>query len=251
MKRSSGPRKTANLSESIHQQLNMYALAASAAGVALLAAAQPANAKIVYTPAHKRLANHKLFDLDLNHDGINDFQFLLSFSTHRTSGNTFWGRLLTVEGARQNNEILAKGLCVAPVYAGKPIGGKQPFQQGVHEMFHSSTSRSSSVHVCTWPGKQAYVGLKFLVEGKIHFGWARFATNVVFKGQASAELIGYAYETIPGKAILAGATKGPDDPEPTASVNPLAPEPATLGALALGTHGLSIWRRKEPALQGN
>jgi hypothetical protein len=49
MKRSSGPRKTANFSRSIHQQLNMYALAAGAAGVGVLALAQPAEAKIVYT----------------------------------------------------------------------------------------------------------------------------------------------------------------------------------------------------------
>jgi hypothetical protein len=34
MKRSSGPRKTASdLSESVHQQLNMHAIAAAAAGV--------------------------------------------------------------------------------------------------------------------------------------------------------------------------------------------------------------------------
>jgi hypothetical protein len=32
MKRLSGPRTTANLSESVHHQLNMYALAATAAG---------------------------------------------------------------------------------------------------------------------------------------------------------------------------------------------------------------------------
>jgi len=35
------PRKTANLSESIHQQLSMYALAASAAGVGALCFAKP------------------------------------------------------------------------------------------------------------------------------------------------------------------------------------------------------------------
>jgi hypothetical protein len=37
MKRSSGPRKTADLSKSVHQQLSMYALAAGAAGVSALA----------------------------------------------------------------------------------------------------------------------------------------------------------------------------------------------------------------------
>ena len=36
MNRPSRPRKTANLSESIHQQLNRYAFAATAAGVGVL-----------------------------------------------------------------------------------------------------------------------------------------------------------------------------------------------------------------------
>jgi hypothetical protein len=47
MKRSSGPRKTANLSESVHQHLNMYAIAAGAAGVGMLALAPRSEAKIV------------------------------------------------------------------------------------------------------------------------------------------------------------------------------------------------------------
>jgi hypothetical protein len=61
----------------------------------------------------------------------------------------------------------------------------------------------------------------------------------------SATVTGYAYETIPGKAIVAGATKGPDDAEPTAALSSHTPEPVTLGALALGAPGLSIWRRTE------
>jgi hypothetical protein len=45
MTRSSRPRETAfNLSGSVHQQLSAYALAASAAGVGLLALAQPSEA---------------------------------------------------------------------------------------------------------------------------------------------------------------------------------------------------------------
>jgi hypothetical protein len=52
MKRSSRLRKTAKLSESVHHQLNMYALAATAAGVGMLAFVQPSEAEIVYTPSH-------------------------------------------------------------------------------------------------------------------------------------------------------------------------------------------------------
>jgi hypothetical protein len=67
MKASPRPRKTANLSESIQQQLSMYALAASAAGVGALCIAKPAEARIVYTPAHVAIkANDGLFQFDLN-----------------------------------------------------------------------------------------------------------------------------------------------------------------------------------------
>jgi hypothetical protein len=52
MKRFSGPRKPARFSESIHKQLNMYALAADATGVSMLRLVQPADAKVIYTAAN-------------------------------------------------------------------------------------------------------------------------------------------------------------------------------------------------------
>ena len=73
MTRSSRPRKTANLSDTIHSRLNSYALAASTAGVGILSLSQAAEAKVVYTPAHKWLPLNQYFYIDLNHDGENDF----------------------------------------------------------------------------------------------------------------------------------------------------------------------------------
>ena len=85
--------------------------------------------------------------------------------------------------------------------------------------------------------KGHYLGLKFLINGKVHYGWARLNTT-----SGGPLLTGYAYETIPGKAIIAGQTKGPDKTSfeaPNASPTTPAPEPATLGVLAMGAHGLS------------
>jgi hypothetical protein len=68
------PKSPSNVPDSVHQQLNMYALAASAAGVSLLALAQPAEGRIVYTPANIKITeNGGLISFDLNHDGIPDF----------------------------------------------------------------------------------------------------------------------------------------------------------------------------------
>jgi hypothetical protein len=65
-------RKTANLSNSLNHQLNSYALAASAAGVSLLALAQPAEGKIIYKPAHHVIGKNGYFAIDFNQDGIPD-----------------------------------------------------------------------------------------------------------------------------------------------------------------------------------
>ena len=70
----------------------------------------------------------------------------------------------------------------------------------------------------------------------------------------STILAGYAYENIPNKPIVAGKTKGPADDSKEEDVGPgaflTAPppanlQPATLGALAMGAPGLSIWRRNK------
>jgi len=52
----------------------MYALAASAAGVGVLALPQPGDARIVYIPAHVSIVGpHGSYPLDLNHDKVTDF----------------------------------------------------------------------------------------------------------------------------------------------------------------------------------
>jgi len=69
--------KPSQLSEPLHKLLSAYALAASAAGVGALALTQPAQAKIVYTPAHIVIGNGGVhyFQLDINHDGVTDMSF--------------------------------------------------------------------------------------------------------------------------------------------------------------------------------
>jgi hypothetical protein len=79
-----------------------------------------------------------------------------------------------------------------------------------------------------------YLGMKFMINGEAHYGWARFSVTVnVF---LEATLTGYAYETIPNKPIITGKTNGPDV---------VAAEPASLGRLAQGASGISAWRQKK------
>jgi hypothetical protein len=241
MKRTS-PRKTANLPASTNHQLQMYALAASAAGMGMLASAQSAEAKIVYTQTHVVIGTNHIYSLDLNHDGIADFKI----DNHRTIASA---ASLSAVPAQANNAVVGRELG-SPFYAyaltrGVAIGPKQPFA-GRWMAWSDGASR-----VGQWVNvRSRYLGLKFRIMGKIHYGWARLNVTVG-NSRITATLTGYAFETIPNKPIIAGATKGPDDIERTASFATPTPEPATLGALAMGAPGLLIWRREESVLVGD
>jgi hypothetical protein len=71
-------RVASKLPESLHRRLNAYALAASAAGVGLLALAQPAGAKIVYTHVHHVIEPGHTYYLDFLGRGVTDFTLVNS-----------------------------------------------------------------------------------------------------------------------------------------------------------------------------
>jgi len=72
--------------------------------------------------------------------------------------------------------------------------------------------------------KNGYLGLKFVLDGKVHYGWARVSLTVKNNWFDTETLTGYAFETIPNKPIIIGKTHGPD----------VIVRPATLGDLAAG-----------------
>jgi hypothetical protein len=262
MKRTSGPRRIANLSGSVLRRLNSYALAASAAGVGVLALPPTADAKIIYTPAHAKVIINQPLALDLNHDGIIDF-YLFQRATSEfftyvsacqyvrpVSGGLACSSTLgmnSIRASRSKGNVYAAALKYGEmIQQGERFAPRRARLGGVA----TSGQRSDTYWVGPWLNggkgvKNRYLGLKFEIKGSFHFGWARITVTTT-KNRFTALLTGYAYETIPGKAIIAGATKGPDD-ELTTSFNTHAPQPATLGMLALGAPGLSIWKREESA----
>lgn len=261
MKRSSRPRKTASLFESVQQQLNMYALAAGAAGVGMLALAQPAEAKIVYTASNVRIGYGGMhaYHLDLNHDGIADFSI---FTTHRSYPCGDRGTLIVglFEKGAAGNGAVAKGkpALAAALPAGVLIGPARRFFGGTGTMAYRRHNYGGECHPNEqrgyWQyGNPRYLGLTFKISGRTHYGWARLIVTRTFFEGFTATLTGYAYETITNKAIIAGKTKGPDEweedyPGPDASRTdpvPVRPQPASLGTLALGAQGIPLWRRKE------
>jgi hypothetical protein len=221
----------------------LYALAAGAIGMSVLALTQTAEAKIVYTHAHVIIRGFGgYYKLDLNHDGITDFSI--------TCGCTQYYGLLSANPAADNG-VVGSGKYASVLSPGAQIGSGEAFITGSAEM---ENEFNDHCYLGNWCNVTGYLGLNFMIMGKPHYGWARLSVRVDSSGMTAA-LRGYAYETIPGKAIIAGRTKGPADREeasgPGASLtNPIPDKRASLGMLALGAQGDPLWRRKESALEG-
>ena len=251
MKNSSrAPRTATKLSEPVCRQLNMYAIAAGAAGVSLLALVQPSEARIIYTRVHRVVGPNSQFDLDLNHDGIIDFVIRNAYhfaSTPFYVQGRLWATFPGANAIEGTSSFIFHSAYALP--AGPKIGPPKKF--GGTMMEGESVAGGN---IGRWEGAtNRYLGVRFEDRGgRTHYGWARFTVRGGPASKIFAILTGYAYETIPDKGIIAGRTKeAADDPTaedfgPGASVmSPLdISRPATLGLLAMGAHGLSIWRRE-------
>jgi hypothetical protein len=232
------PRKTFKISDSLNRQLNTYTLAASAAGVSVLALAGASEAKVVYTETHQVTRPGVPLHIDLNHDGINDF--VLRTTIYANSGYFEIGldasglRKNAVAGRRfSNSGYFFSAASALP--AGTQIGPERKFPVRFPfmavELFNGVGSQYSDEG--PWAGKgkgvrNRYLGLKFVIHGKVHYGWARLSVTLAHHRQfddVSGTLTGYAYETIPNQPIIAGQITGPD-------VTTMQPE--TLGELARG-----------------
>jgi hypothetical protein len=229
-------RAPSQLSQSLHRRLNAYALAASAAGVGMLALAQPAGAKIVYTATHQKIQPNGTLDLDLNNDGVIDFKFVnypsferrtaeLQVDAVRTSQNAVWQ---TQQGSAS---ALSAGILIGPNHRFRTGDG------GAGMAGWASVYGSGTWFFGRWQhARDRYLGFKFAVNGKKHYGWARLNVTAHKHGSVTGTLTGYAYETIPNKPIIAGKTHGKDD---------IAVQPASLGVLAAGVTTNATERHKE------
>jgi hypothetical protein len=242
-------RPTSPVNTRLDKRLTAYVAAASAAGIGMLAAPQVAEAKVVYTPANVSIGVGGSIPIDLNNDGTQDF---IVFG--RACG--FRGNCLYVDPSVTGNGIRGSNVRASAGIYGLPAGPKVPFlskfatesgQSFVGFMAFVSEYHSGVNSAGPWADTtNKYLGFKFLINGEFHYGWARMSVKM---RKNSIVLTGYAYETIPNHRIFEGYTQGLEtsDVRPTEVPVP-QPQPATLGLLARGTDGLTIWRRDDEAL---
>lgn len=200
----------------------------------LLAITKSADAKIVYTPAHIKIptSNTQTVPLDLNHDGKIDFSF--ANNSYIFKAYAFYKFWLQISPAGSANEVWGQGGSVSLRFpsalpAGRKIGADKSYFQGgkVTEMAYyvvdGGAVRTEGQFLYT---HSRYLGLQFVIDGQIHYGWARLnVPSISRQSGISAVVTGYAYETVPGKPIITGKTKGPDV---------ITVQPNSLGVLAAG-----------------
>jgi hypothetical protein len=238
-----------SLSHKIDQRLLAYAATASAAGASMLALAQPSQAEIVFTPTHKMVPMGGRLALDLNNDGITDFTLYNNRSScHLPTApgapppecSQYTRQMLVVGGNTSQDGVWAgKGGFASVLVAGAKINSNAPFAQFA-SMERCSTQQGED-HYTSGPWinvQNRYLGLEFTISGQVHYGWARLSVTIKAGTcrPATVVLTGYAYETEPGKTILAGQRSDADERS-----NIEQPR-GTLGMLALGSMGLDIWR---------
>jgi hypothetical protein len=226
MKQRSGKRRMQELSESLHHLLNAYALAATAAGVGMLALVSPAEAKIVYTRAHHVIKQNDRYFLRFTRSaGFTIVDYVNCSEAEAGTGATASPRPFQCNGylsvSGHGNQIEgtanASSFDAAALHRGAKIGLKGAFNSRAVMCDVLDSSNTVFGH---WANvERRYLGLKFVLAGKLHYGWARLSVSVR-KYNITATLTGYAYETIPNKPIIAGKTHGEDD--------------STLGSLAQG-----------------
>jgi hypothetical protein len=245
--RSAKPKLQTRLEKKLDARLFAYAAAASAAGVSLFAVTQSAEAKIVYTPANVSMPTNAYTNLDLNNDGVPDFAFYFyAYGPRKPLG--YHEEALQVDPLKTGNAIWGVpntkvGECAAALPAGAKIGAGAPFQSQQLPIWGSGgTAYSGPFYVCDFAQKTrgAFLGLKFVINGETHYGWAHVTVS-----HRDAVLQGYAYETVPNQPIFAGKTSGPSSISESNPTPIPIPQPATVGLLAQGSRGLSLWRKPE------
>lgn len=236
------------LGEQFHKRLASYAAAAGAAGVGILAMAQPAKAKLVYVPIDQGVSSYPGLLLNVEETPV------IRLYTGSDSAFSWHGSFLEASGFGLGSGSGDGVVQRAPLKEGTPIGLGRHFAgtSAMVQVRHFLTGRASTSGA--WANVHLrYLGFQFKFNGQVHYGWARLTVSGI-----NAVVVGYAYNTVAGQQILAGQTSADPatQPGPEALANRAAPQlraedalrPGSLGMLALGSLGLDIWRPRKQEL---
>jgi hypothetical protein len=238
----------------------MYALAASAAGLGVLACSPHAEAEVVYTNTWAPIPGSGS-SLDLNNDGITDFQFRNKPGSFTSACGFSWVACFSMKVLPQNpsnaiwgtNRYASTSGSASALGSGVSVGSQGKFQAG-HELmakdaYGGGRSSGDAGYFSAGPWRETtggYLGLKFIIQGQVHYGWARLDVTATTRGIYAA-ITGYAYETEPNTPILTGQENRDKKKRHKRSRVPVpAITPGGLGMLAGGAPGLQARQQQDP-----
>jgi hypothetical protein len=236
-------------STNLNRQIGLYSLAAAVAGVSMLAIAEPAQGEVVVTKKSIPVPispwpTPEPVRISIANNGVDNFSlWRYSLSDHR--GLLVWG------ASPQDGVITASGFYgrASALARGAKIGASASFFNNYTDLIEATAAFTSGRYSRgLWGGnpKDRYLGIRFSINGQFHYGWIRLSvtSNVQLNKQTlSATITGYAYETVPNKAILAG-TAGKPTAETHVPENTQSQSGPSLGMLAAGAEGMPLWRRE-------
>ena len=239
-----------SLNHKLDRKLLGYAVAASAAGVGVMALAQPSQAQIVFTPTHQVIAKNMVFNIDFNNDGVTDLTLRNQFSFCRPSqghqgpecsGFKITDQTLVAYGNAPNG-VIAGSFFASALPAGRRVGAGDQFDD--HVNMERCFTGNGTFLVTSGPwlnARNLYLGVTFAIDSETHYGWVRLivTTNIDTCIAQQILVTGYAYQTEPNKPIGTGQTSGGD------TVGAVVRTQPTLGTLAIGSIGIEAWRRDE------
>jgi len=238
----------------LNRQIRLYALAASAAGVGVLALAQPAQGELAITkkaipiPVSPEITPHGV-GISMTNNGINNFSFaLVSYlnSVRSDRAAEVWG-VGSRDGVMVVDTFAAKAMALP---RGAKIGPSANFLSlsGYADLVErTENGKYGTYSVGYWGGnaKNRYIGVRFQISGETHYGWIRLTVTTDpnrHHPSMSAEITAYAYETVPNKPIKAGTAATAALQSPPHQAGP------SLGMLGLGAEGMPLWRREEASV---
>jgi hypothetical protein len=251
------------LSEALSERLNAYAVAAGAAGVAVLACTMPAEAAPVCKTLSGQLTRTSTFPLYLIDPAVPPFNIAQGTNATFRSGTLtgigtifWWNRGFFTPNTAGANVLLDDNRLPADVVAGAEIGpggnfgkgtsygllftygkGQVYFTGGGTKLRHEGNLNLTQTN---------YIGFQFAESGAVHYGWARLTVSFQDGGSdvkhAVTNILGYGYESTPDEAIGAGNCGAGEQASAGAPGGSSASVGVSLGMLALGGAGVGNWR---------
>jgi hypothetical protein len=205
--------------------------------------AQPAQSAVVIKNVNIPIKSG--LTLDLNNDGTPDLEFSFIF----TEGHSVVFSDLDVL-AFKGNAVVEQDFYVSALLRGARIGPSAHFGGTGGNVDYVMEGQPCTYNGCRTVGKwggnhpNRFLGVKFKINGKTHYGWVRITVNVATR--LTATITEYGYETIPNRPVKAGLPSSDVAASSASFLGGSFPDAGagSLGALAAGADGLAIWRRE-------